>query len=70
MAQSHCRRSVGDKFWPGVVAENKESLNNRRKNPNKSGAVTLSKIFKVFGPGVVEKSWDEPPMASDAIGGD
>jgi len=38
MAQSQCRRSVGDYFWPGVVVENKESLN----NPNKSGAVTLS----------------------------
>jgi len=48
MAQSQCRRSVGDKFWPGVVVENKESLNNRSNNPNKSGAVTLSEIFKGF----------------------
>ena len=45
MAQSQCRRSVGDKFRPGVVVENKESLNNRSNNPNKSGAVTLSEIF-------------------------
>jgi len=45
MAQSQCRRSVGDKFWPGVVVENKESLNNRNNNPYKSGAVTLSEIF-------------------------
>jgi len=44
MAQSQCRRSVGDKFWPGVVVENKESLNNRSNNPNKSGTVTLSEI--------------------------
>ena len=46
MAQSQCRRSVGDKFWPGVVVENKESLNNRSNNPNKSGSVTLSEIFE------------------------
>ena len=45
MAQSQCRRSVGDQFWPGVVVENKESLNNPSNNPNKSGAVTLSEIF-------------------------
>ena len=45
MAQSQCRRSVGDSFWPGVVVENKESLNNPSNNPNKSGAVTLSEIF-------------------------
>jgi len=45
MAQSQCRRSVGNKFWPGVVVENKESLNNRSNHPNKSGAVTLSEIF-------------------------
>ena len=48
MAQSQCRRSVGDKFWPGVVIENKESLNNRSNNPNKSRAVILSEIFKGF----------------------
>ena len=42
MAQSQCRRSVGDYFWPGVVVENKESLNNPCNNPNKSVAVTLS----------------------------
>ena len=42
MAQSQCRRSVGDYFWPGVVVENKESLNNPSNNPNKSGAVALS----------------------------
>ena len=45
MAQSQCRRSVGDEFWPGVVVENKESLNNPSNNPYKSGAVTLSEIF-------------------------
>jgi len=45
MAQSQCWRSVGDKFWPGVVVENKESLNNRSSNPNKSGAVTWSEMF-------------------------
>ena len=45
MPKSQCRRSVGDKFWPGVVVEYKESLNNRSNNPNKSGAVTLSEIF-------------------------
>jgi len=45
MAQSQCQRSVGYKFWPGVVVENKESLNNRSNNPNKSRAVTLSEIF-------------------------
>jgi len=45
MAQSQCRRSVGDKFWPGVVVENKDSLKNRSNNPNKSEAVTLSEIF-------------------------
>ena len=45
MAQSQCRRSVGDKFWPGVVVEKNESLNNRCNKPNKSGAVTLSDIF-------------------------
>ena len=45
MAQSQCRRSVGDQFWPEVVVENKESLNNRRNYLNKSGAVTLSPIF-------------------------
>ena len=45
MAQSQCRRSVRDKVWLGVVVENKEFLNNRSKNPNKSGAVTLSEIF-------------------------
>jgi len=44
-AQSQCWRSVGDKFWPRVVIENKESLNNRSNNPNKSGAVTLSEIL-------------------------
>jgi len=51
MAQSQCRRSVacvGDKFWPGVVVENKESFNNRSNNVNKSGAVTLSEILKRF----------------------
>ena len=37
--------NVGDKFWPRVVVENKESLNTRSNNPNKSGAVTLSEIF-------------------------
>jgi len=47
MAESQCRRSVGNKFWPGVVVENKESLNNRGNTPNKSGAVTLS-YFKGF----------------------
>ena len=45
MAQSQCRRSVGDKFWLGVGVENKESLNNRSNNSYKSGAVTLSEIF-------------------------
>jgi len=45
MAQSRCRRSVGDNVWPEVVVENEESLNNRSNNPNKSGAVTLSEIF-------------------------
>jgi len=45
MAQSQCLRSVGDKFWQGVVVENKESLNNRSNNRNKSGSVTLSEIF-------------------------
>jgi len=44
MAQSQCRRSVGDRFWPGVVVESKESLNNRSNNSNKSEAVTLSEI--------------------------
>ena len=49
MAQSQCRRSIGDKFSPEVVVENKESLINRSNNPNKSGAVTLSEIFlKIF----------------------
>ena len=48
MAQSQCRRSVEDKFWPGVVVENKETLNNRSNNPNKSGTVTLSETFKGF----------------------
>ena len=42
MAQSQWRRSVGDKFWPGVVVE---SLNNPSNNPNKSGTVTLSEMF-------------------------
>ena len=71
MTQSQCRRSVGDKFWPGVVVENKKkSLNNRSNNPNKSGAVTLSEIFNGFWTGFVGKSRDEPPMASDCIGGD
>jgi len=45
MAQSQCWRSVEDTFWTGVVIQNKESLNNRSNNPNKSGAVTLSEIF-------------------------
>jgi len=36
--------NVGDKFWPRVVVENKESLNTRSNNPNKSGAVTLPEI--------------------------
>jgi len=45
MAQSQCRRSVGYLFWPGVIVENKKSLNNRINNPDKSGAVTLSEIF-------------------------
>ena len=48
MAQAQCRRSVGDKFWPGVIVENKESLNSRSNNPNKSGAVILSEIFKGY----------------------
>jgi len=45
MAQSQCRRSAGDKFWPGFVVKNKESLNNRSNNPNKSETVTLWEIF-------------------------
>ena len=70
MAQSQCRQSVG--FWPGVVVDNKESLNNRSNNPNKSGAFTLSEIsFKDFGQ-IVSKNrvMSQPPMASDCLGGD
>ena len=72
MAQSQCRRSVEDKFWQGVVIENKESLNNRSNNPNKSGAVTLSDIFLKDFDQVLSKNrgmrlrW--PPIASEAIG--
>jgi len=71
MAQSQCRRSVGDKFRPGVVVENKESLNNRSNNPNKSGAVTLSEIFLKECDQVLSKNrgmslrW--PPIASETI---
>jgi len=70
MAQSQCRRSVGDNFWPVVVVKNKESLNNRSNNPNKSGAVTLSELFKEFDQ-VLSKNrrmsirW--PPIQSEAI---
>ena len=48
MAKSQCRRSVGVKFWPGIVVENNEFLNICSNNPKKSGAVTLSEIFKGF----------------------
>jgi len=72
MAQSQCRLSVRDKFWPGVVVENKESLNNRSNNPNKCGAITLSEIFikdfdqvKTRG---MSLRW--PSNASEAIGDD
>ena len=44
MAQSQCRRSVGIGIGRDVVVEDKESLNNRSNNPNKSGTVTLSEI--------------------------
>jgi len=70
-AQSQCRRSVGDKFWPGVVVENKESLNNPSKNPNKSGAVTLSEIFLKDFDQVLSKirgiSLRWPPIASASV---
>jgi len=65
---------VGDKFWPGIVVENKESLNNRSNNPNKSGAVTLSEIFLKDFVQFFSKNrgmslrW--PPIASEAIGDD
>ena len=74
MAQSQCRQSIGDKFWAGVVVENKESLYNRSSNPNKSGAVTLSEIFLKDFDQVLSKNrglsrrWS--PIASEAIGDD
>jgi len=60
----------GGKFWPGVVIENKESLNNSSNDPNTKGEVTLSEIFE----GLLSKNrgmslrW--PPIASEAIGDD
>jgi len=64
MTQSQCRRSVGDKFWPGVIVENKESLNNRSNNPNKSGAVTLSEIVERM---LTRFCWKIMGWASDGL---
>jgi len=71
MAQSQCRRSFGDKFWLGVVVENKESLNN-------DVAMVLIKVEQShclrFFNQVLSKNrgmslrW--PPIASKAIGDD
>jgi len=69
MAQSHCRRSVGDRFWPWVVVE---------KKPWIIVAIILIKVkqshclrlCKGCWPGFVETLWDEPPIAYDCIGGD
>jgi len=74
MAQSQCRRSVGDKFWPEVVVENKESLNNRSNNPNKSEAFRLSEFFLKDFDQVLSRnrgmSLRRPPIASESIGDD
>jgi len=71
MAQSQCRRSVGNTFWPEVVVENKESLNNRSNNPNKSEAVTFSEIFLKDFDQVLSRnrrmSLRLPPIASELI---